>query len=317
MATTSTHPAAVHTGQLTPRSIAAMGLLAVMWGLSIPLTKLGLQDTSPTTLTALRFAFAVPPLMAYAIGRHPLPRQALPKVLGLGIVGIFIGQITQALGVAGTSASIGTIVSATIPIFIVLFAALRLRQTVTAIQRLGIATAFAGIAIVALGRGGGVETSPAGVAFMLLSSVAIAIYYVWSVELTVAFGVATVAAWSTLFGFLALIPWAGWQALREPSLPSLQSLAVAAYLGLVVTVAGLFLWLNILRTVPARIAAAVQFLQPLVGVMVSAAMFGDQLGRSFGIGVAAVLLGLWLTLKNNTSSTRQPEAPSVRAELSS
>ena len=54
-----------------------------------------------------REAFAVPPLMAYAIGRHPLPRGAVPKVLGLGIVGIFIGQVAQALGVAGTSASVG------------------------------------------------------------------------------------------------------------------------------------------------------------------------------------------------------------------
>lgn len=198
-----------------------MALLAILWGVSIPLTKLGLQDTSPTTLTALRFAFAVPPLMAYVIGRHPLPRRALPKVLGLGIVGIFIGQVAQALGVAGTSASIGTIVSATIPIFVVLFAAIRLKQTVTAAQKAGIAAAFGGIAVVALGRSGGVEASAAGVGFMLLSSVAIAFYYVWSVELTLAFGVATVAAWSTLFGFLALLPWAGWRALHEPFAPSL------------------------------------------------------------------------------------------------
>lgn len=274
-----------------------MSLLALLWGLSIPLTKLGLQDSSPTTLTALRFAFAVPPLMVYVIGRHPLPRQALPKVIGLGIVGIFIGQVAQALGVAGTSACIGTIVSATIPIFIVLFAAMRLKQTVTTSQKAGIAAAFVGIAVVALGRGGGVEASPQGVGFMLLSAIAIAFYYVWSVELTQTFGVATVAAWSTLFGFLALLPWAGWQALHEPFAPSLQSLAVAAYLGLIVTVAGLFLWLGILRTVPARVAAAVQFLQPLVGVAVSSAMFGDRLGYSFAIGVAAVLMGLWLTLR--------------------
>lgn len=274
-----------------------MALLAVLWGLSIPFTKLGLQDTSPTTLTALRFAFAVPPLMLYVIGRHPLPRQALPRVVGLGIVGIFIGQVAQALGVAGTSASVGTIVSATIPVFIVLFAALRLGQAVTATQKAGIAAAFLGIAVVAVGRGGGVDASPAGVGFMLLSAVAIAFYYVWSVELTQAFGVATVAAWSTLFGFVALLPWAGWQALHEPFAPSMQTLAVAAYLGLVVTVAGLFLWLGILRTVPARVAAAVQFFQPLVGVAMSAAMFGDRLGLSFGIGVVAVLVGLWLTLR--------------------
>lgn len=115
---------------------------------------------------------------------------------------------------------------------------------------------------------------------MLLSSVAIAFYYVWCVELTENFGVATGAAWSTLFGFLAL-----------------QSLAVAADLGWVVTVAGLFLSLGILRTVPARVAAAVQFIQPLVGVAASAEMSGDTLGLSFGIGVAAALVGLRLTVR--------------------
>lgn len=289
---TSSHPQL-----LTVRNVAAMGLLAVIWGLSIPLTKLGLKDTSPTTLTSMRFACAVPPLMAYVIGRHPISKEALPKVIGLGIIGIFIGQITQALGVAETSASIATIISAMIPIFIVLFAAIRLKQSVTNTQKLGIAAAFTGIAIVALGRGEGMQASPFGIACMLLSVIAIAFYYVWSVELTIAFGTATVVAWSTLFGFLALLPWAGWQAIYEPFSPSLLSIAVALYLGLIVTVAGLFLWLNILLTVPARIAAAVQFLQPIIGVAVSAVIFGDHLGYSFSVGITAVLFGLWLTLK--------------------
>ena len=40
-----------------------MLLLAVMWGLSIPVTKLGLLTLPPLTLTALRFAIAVPLLV--------------------------------------------------------------------------------------------------------------------------------------------------------------------------------------------------------------------------------------------------------------
>ncbi|WP_431276950.1 hypothetical protein ACQ858_01360 [Variovorax ureilyticus] len=89
-------------------------------------------------------------------------------------------------GRAAQSHPRGTVVSATIPIFIVLFAAIRLKQAVTPLQKAGIAAAFAGIAIVALGRGGGVEASPEGVGFLLLSAVAIGFYYVWSVELTLA-----------------------------------------------------------------------------------------------------------------------------------
>ena len=140
-------------GDHSARHFGAMLLLALMWGLSIPVTKLGLQDLPPLTLTALRFAFAVPLMLLFTLGRQAMPLRALPKVAALGLLGIGVGQVAQTFGVAGTSASVGTIVSATIPLFIVVFAAMRLGQHVSRIQALGLLTAFAGIALVALGVG--------------------------------------------------------------------------------------------------------------------------------------------------------------------
>ncbi|PZP39669.1 MAG: EamA family transporter, partial [Azospirillum brasilense] len=115
-------------------------------------------------------------------------------------------------------------------------------------------------------------------------------------ELTREFGTASVAAWSTLFGFVALLPWAGWEMWSAPPHLTAEAVGAAVYLGVVVTVAGLFLWLTLLRTVPARIAASVQYLQPLVGIAAAAAMFGDPLGPSFVAGVFLVLVGLVLTV---------------------
>ncbi|CAM5761560.1 hypothetical protein [Bosea minatitlanensis] len=45
-----------------------MLLLALMWGVSIPITKLGLLSLPPLTLTALRFAIAVPLMFGDALG---------------------------------------------------------------------------------------------------------------------------------------------------------------------------------------------------------------------------------------------------------
>ena len=281
------------------RHLGAMLLLALMWGLSIPVTKLGLQELPPLTLTALRFAFAVP-LLLFTLGRASMPRQALPKVAALGLLGIGVGQVAQTFGVAGTSASVGTIVSATIPLFIVVFAALRLGQHVTRVQTMGLLTAFAGIALVALGD---LDTNAAtsantvwGVLWMLVSSVAIAFYYVWSVELTNAHGTATVAAWSTAFGFLALVPWAGWEMAQAPVQFDVLGVGAALYLGLVVTVAGLYMWLGLLRVVPARVAASVQYLQPIFGITAAAVFLGDHLGWAFVLGALLVLAGLAITL---------------------
>src|SRR5215831_2327272 len=75
------------------RSIMAMLLLAVMWGLSIPATKLGLPTLPPLTLTALRFAVAVPFLLPFVVGRPRPPWRELPRVAALGLLGVGIGQV--------------------------------------------------------------------------------------------------------------------------------------------------------------------------------------------------------------------------------
>src|SRR3546814_3637460 len=129
-----------------------MLLLAVLWGLSIPITKLGLDSTPPIAFTALRFSVAAPCLFLFALGRHRIPLSALPKVTALGVIGIGIGNLSQSFGVAEASASVSTIVSATIPVFIVVLAALRLGQAVSRVQQFGLAAAFAGVALVALGQ---------------------------------------------------------------------------------------------------------------------------------------------------------------------
>lgn len=279
-----------------------MLLLAIMWGLSIPATKLGLQDLSPLMLTALRFGIAVPFLFIFACCRLRLPWQAVPSVIALGVMGITLGNVAQSFGVQGTSASAGTIISATIPVFIVIFAAIRLRQAVTGRQWVGVFAAFSGIALVAVGSGSGADdassTTMAGVVWMLVSAVAIAFYYIWSAELSEKYGTVPVAAWNILAGFIVILPLAGWEALHTSFQFTAQTIWVATYLGIAVTVAGLFLWLHLLRVVPARVAASVQYLQPVFGIAASAALFGDKLGVLFAVGVALIFGGLALAAAN-------------------
>lgn len=279
-----------------------MLLLAIMWGLSIPITKLGLETIPPITLTAIRFVVAVPLFMILAAGRLRVPWQAVPSIIALGVMGITLGNVAQSVGVQGTSASAGTIISATIPIFIVIFAAIRLKQPVAGRQWIGLLAAFGGIALVAVGSGSGVDdttrTTAAGVAWMLVSAVAIAFYYIWSAELTEKYGTLPVAAWNVLAGLVAILPMAGWEMAREPVQVTMQAMWAIMYLGVMVTVAGLLLWLYLLRTVPARVAASVQYLQPVFGIAAASAIFGDQLGLMFAAGVVLILGGLALAVAN-------------------
>src|SRR3546814_12186838 len=93
--------------RLSLLSASALLLLALIWGLSIPVTKLGLVSMPPMTLTALRFAIAVPFLFLIALGRHRMPPRAAPKVAAPGLLGIGIGQVYDRKSVLeGTSVSV-------------------------------------------------------------------------------------------------------------------------------------------------------------------------------------------------------------------
>lgn len=275
-----------------------MLLLAVMWGLSIPITKLGLGTIPPMTFTALRFLVAVPLFMFLARRALRVQRKAIPGIIGLGVMGITLGNVAQSFGVQGSSASTATILSATIPIFMVILAAIRLKQPVTPQQWIGLFAAFLGIALVAFGSGPGVDdmsrTTAAGVIWMLVSAAGIATYYIWSKELSDRYGLMPVAAWNMLVGLVTVLPLAGWELAHQPVVITFEALAAVIYLGVMVTVLGLILWLHILNAVATRIAASVQYLQPVIGIGAGALLFGDTLGLMFVGGVGLVLAGLGL-----------------------
>jgi drug/metabolite transporter (DMT)-like permease len=277
---------------------AALGLVAlvVVWGLSIPLTKLALAETGPLTLTALRYVVAVLCFVVVLAGRRIPPPGALLRMAGLGALGIGIGQVTQALGVELANASVATVISALIPLLVVVFAVIRLRQRIRPLHVVGLLLAIAGVALVA---GGGPAAAPGagftGEALVLVSAISIALSYVMLAELTAAHGAAVVSAWSSLAGAVLLLPAAAWELAAEPRWPGLMGIAVVVYLGALVSAAGLWLWLWLLRVLPARIAAGAQYFQPLVGVGASALLFGDVLGLAFAVGTALVLGGVILT----------------------
>lgn len=302
-------PVAGSAQAFSAKSLGAMLLLVIMWGLSIPITKLGLETVPPLTLTAMRFLVAVPLLMVLSARRLRVPWRAVPGIVALGVTGIAVGNVAQSFGVQGTSASVGTIVSATIPIFIVIFAAIRLKQPVAVRHWAGLLAAFAGIALVAMGSGAGVDdlsrTTAAGVAWILVSAVAIAFYFIWSAELSARFGTLAVTTWNSLAGFIAILPLAGWEMAHTPFQITAQAVWVIVYLGVMVSVAGLLLWLYLLRVVPARVAASVQYLQPVVGIAAASLLFGDRLGPMFAAGVVMILGGLALAVSNGRGSPNE------------
>ena len=286
-------------------ALGMLALLTVIWGLSVPMMKLGLRDVPAPALVALRYLVAAPCFALLLLGRKlPRPR-ALAAMAALGVFGIDAGQFGQMLGVQRTSAATATMITAIIPVLTAVLAVLRLRQRLRAAHLLGFAVALAGIALAVGAGGAGLAAAPSaasggaraltGDALVLGSAFCIAGYYVFSVEVAAREGVIEVAGWSSIVAALGLAPVALAMVPARAVHLTPASVFVVLYLGLMVTVLGIWIWLRALSRLPARIAAATQYGQPLVGIAASAVLFGDRLDRGFLLGTALVLGGVALS----------------------
>jgi O-acetylserine/cysteine efflux transporter len=288
--------AAIAGAQPSPwRPLLALALLTTIWGFSVPIMKLGLRDMPPLGLVSLRYLGAAPFFLCFLLGRRLPPPRALGAMAGLAALGLGAGQVLQIAGVQRSSAAVATIITATIPIFTVLFAALRLHQPVRAQHLFGLALALAGIALATTSAGSSSGATLGGNALLLLSSICIALYYVFGAELSLTHGVMAVSAWSTVFGALLLSPLALGEIVNGDIHWTPAAIGVLAYLSLLVTVLGIWIWLHALRALPVRVAASSQYAQPLIGICASAAIFGTTLGAGFIVGTILVLGGITLT----------------------
>lgn len=275
--------------------LLGLGVLVVIWGLSVPAMKLGLELVPPFTLVALRYLAAAPCFILVLATQRAPPRRLLLGMAGLGVIGVDLGQATQIVGVARTSAALATVITASIPLFTVIMAVFKLGQKLLPRHLAGFLLALAGIGGAVLGEpralaGGGLL----GIVLLLICSVSIALYYVLGTAIAIRTNALVVAAWSSLAAVPGLIALSLIELRRVPFHPSATGVGVVVYLGVFTTVAGTWLWFTGMRRLPVRIAASTQYLQPLVGVAASAAMFGDPIGPLFGLGFACVLGGLAL-----------------------
>ena len=275
--------------------LALLALLTLIWGLSVPLTKLGLRDVPAAALVALRYLAAAPCFALMLIGRKLPRRRNLAAMAALGLFGIDAGQSAQMFGVARCSAAVATMITAIIPVLTVLLASLRLRQPVRPPHAMGFVLALGGVglAISAAPTSGPTASTPAGEALMLLSSFCVAGYYVFSVEVAAREGVIATAAWSSLFAAAGLAPGL-WLTPAHAIHITPTAIGVVLYLGLMVTALGIWIWLRALGRLPVRIAGASQYGQPLIGIAASAAIFGDRLDLRFLAGTTLVLCGIGL-----------------------
>ena len=274
-------------------AVAALIAAGLLWGTTVPLSKLALEWLSPGWLTAARFGLAAAVLLAVAESRA-LRAAFTPKVLLSGALGYGGSVMVQNAGICRTSVTHAALLIGAVPVMVAIIAAVWYRTVARPVAWFGFAVSLGGVGLVTAGGGGGGATM-AGDGLVLAS-------LVLSATVTVAQGrllagrdpVAVTAVQflgATVGALLVAVVTEGAPAVPASPGPVLAVVALA--------VAGTLLPFTLFAfgqsRVSAEVAGAFLNLEPLVGAIAGAVAFGDPVGLVQVAGGAAIVAGIALS----------------------
>jgi O-acetylserine/cysteine efflux transporter len=291
---------ATRTTDTNTRALVALTGAGVLWGLTVPASKLSLEWLDPAWLTAVRFGLAAPLLLLLVRVRGALTgRIVLAGALGYGVV-----MLVQNIGIGHTSVSHAALIVGAVPVLVALFAAGLGRGSAGRLAWTGFVIALAGVGLVA--GGGGEGSSLAGDLIVLASVAGSSAWIVAQPRLLAGRDPVAVTAVQIGAGAVAVLPFA---ILLEGAPPApAEAGPVLATLGLALggTLLAFSLFAYGQARVPADLAGAFVNLEPLVGAAAGAIAFHDPFGPVQIAGGIAIVLGIAL------GSVRWPPRPRRR-----
>jgi O-acetylserine/cysteine efflux transporter len=279
---------------MTPRDTLSAIVSALFFGLAFIAIKIGLRETTPLLLTALRFVFAALPAVFFI--KPPKASLGLTTLYGLSIgVGQF-GVLFVAIGL-GMPVGLASLVIQ-LQVFITIFLAWAvLGEKPRPAQLTGAGVALLGIAAIGSERLHGASLGP----FLLVILAAL----FWGIgnligKIAGKIDMLAFVVWAALavpapLVILSLIlegpgPLA---ALAHPSLTLALCVALLAYGATVISYG---LWARLLAHYSAAQAAPFALLIPIVGMISGAIVFGEPLSPIELMGAALVMAGLTINV---------------------
>ena len=271
--------------------------VVVLWGATPVVTKFAAREIDPLLVglyRALLGGLVGAPLAAMLRLKPPRGRQ-LPPFLVSAFCGFIGFPVIFAFGQRLTSAMHGGLILAVLPIFTGLIAAAVERRALPGRWWLGSATAFAGEALLIAGRSQAsqVGTSLLGDILVLLASLVASAGYVAGARLTQA---RYASLGTTLWGIsaaalaaLLLLPPAG--GLPLPAAGA-EAWAAIAFLAWFTSIVGYVGWYWALARGGIARMGAIQFLQPLSGLVLAFLLLGERPTLILGLATALILTGV-------------------------
>ena len=283
-----------------------MMIIAVLvWAAAFPFIKIGLEELSFINLTIMRFLIVcISFIFILVIKKNvftKIHKKDILPIFILGFFGVIIYHLGLNYGEQFISAGAASLIIATIPILIVIFALIFLKEKITHMKIIGIIIALIGVVIISiLGTNQKIEINYAIAAIaVFVAALMGAFYTIAGKKMLERYTGFSLTAYAMLFGSIGLIPFIRMDLFSEVSNMSINGWFAIIFLGVFSTVIGYGIWYIGLNLRTASEISIYLYAIPVISTIISYFLLNEKITLFFVFGGALVILGLILVnLKN-------------------
>ncbi len=284
---------------MTFRDLLLALVVPLTWGMGFTIAKAGLEEFPPIFLMALRFMLTALILVWFV----RLPRGHLVKIFWISMVGFCIQYGLTFTGLSMIDASLAIIIMQLEVPFAVLLAAVVFRERPGWQRLVGMLIAFGGVALIA-----GLPTLEGQLSAVLLTGSGAMVWAVSQImikRLGTAVPPMTLIAWIACFAgpqMLAgsfLVEKGQWEALQSASW---IGWGTVLYLGVIMTAIGYTAWYRVLSRNPVSQVMPILLLTPVITIVASIVLLGEQPATATLLGAAVVITGVAIILFSRSIS---------------
>lgn len=241
----------------------------LLWASAFAGIRAGLESYGPGQVALLRFATASVVLFVYAsVTRMRLPdRRDIPIIVAAGFLGITVYHTALNFGEQTVTAGAAALLISTSPIFTAILSSAVLKERITPLGWGGIIVSFLGVALIAVGEGGGLSLSPDALV-ILLAAFAASLYMIVGKRPLRRYSALEFTTYMIWAGTVPLLVFAPGLVEQMPVADPASTWAIV-FLGVFPGAVSYVLWSFALSRMPASVLATFLYAQPVNATLIA------------------------------------------------
>jgi len=285
--------------RVSPKVLALLATLTLMWGTNWPMFRIVLDEIPPWTFRVCTMASGALTLGAILVARgdsFAIPKGRWLALIAAAATNIAIWNVATTLAVLYIPSGHASVLAYTMPLWVAVLGFAFLRQRLT--HRMVAAIVIGAVAVVALmlPNFGTYASAPLGLFWGLAAG------FAWAVGTLIVKRTSwpgmglSLTFWQVVLSIPVIVSGALLLEPMPPRWPSTGVVLLTIYIGAVPMALGTSMWFALVKLLPAQVAALSSIAIPIVAIVSGVLILHEPLSPLQTLAIGSTVISLWLAL---------------------